>query len=234
MRKLIYLTVAILTILLSFTVHAQNVHMDGRASYYSNNLHGRIMANGQRYNRDSLTCAHRTLPFGTRLRVTNPINGQQVIVKVTDRGPYVRGRVIDLSYGAARRLGTLRSGVAMVQIEILPDDLQVPYNSPAVEELPKMEYGGAGVCYEYIPEWEKVNTDPKPKRLPRKVNTSTRKNNQTQKRAVSQRSNRHNAQQANRRGNSNQQNNQQQKKQSGSSWSNFFDKVKNGVTSLFD
>ena len=97
-----------------------------------------------------------------------------------------------------------------------------------------MEYGGAGVCYEYIPEWEKVNTDPKPKRLPRKVNTSTRKNNQTQKRAVSQRSNRHNAQQANRRGNSSQQNNQQQKKQSGSSWSNFFDKVKNGVTSLFD
>ena len=84
MKKLLYLTVAILTIL-CLTVHAQSVRIDGRASYYSNNLHGRRMANGQRYDRDSMTCAHRSLPFGTRLRITNPMNGQQVIVKVTDR-----------------------------------------------------------------------------------------------------------------------------------------------------
>ena len=115
MRKLLFLTVAILTII-SLTVCAQSTYMDGRASYYHNSLHGRKMANGQRYNRDSMTCAHRSLPFGTRLRVTNPMNGQQVIVKVTDRGPYVRGRIIDLSYAAASRLGTLRSGVAMVQM----------------------------------------------------------------------------------------------------------------------
>lgn len=225
MRKLLFLTVAILTII-SLTVCAQSTYMDGRASYYHNSLHGRKMANGQRYNRDSMTCAHRSLPFGTRLRVTNPMNGEQVIVKVTDRGPYVRGRVIDLSYAAARRLGTLRSGVAMVQIEILPNDKPVPYDSPDVQELPKVEYGGAGVCYEFIPEWEKVNTDPNPKRLPRKVSTQPRhRQGHTKSKAVAQQR---------QQGGRQQQNQQPAKKQSGSAWRSFFDKVKNGVAGLFD
>ena len=91
----------------TLTVHAQS---GGKASYYSNGLHGRRMSNGERYDRNGFTCAHRTLPFGTRLKVTNPRNGRSVIVRVTDRGPFVRGRVVDLSYAAARELGTLASG----------------------------------------------------------------------------------------------------------------------------
>lgn len=199
---------------ISLTVQAQNVHMDGKASYYHNRLHGRKMANGQRYNRDSLTCAHKTLPFGTKLLVTNPANGRQVVVTVTDRGPYARGRIIDLSYAAASQLGTLRSGVAMVQVEILPKETKAPYSRPSGLELPKVEYGSAGVCYEYMPEWEKVKPETK-KRVPRKVDTSQKKK-------------KNNTQQPKR---------QPQKKQndkSGSSWRNFFDKVKNGVDDLFN
>ncbi len=209
--------------MISLTVCAQNIHMDGKASYYHNSLHGRKMANGQRYNRDSLTCAHRTLPFGTRLLVTNPANGRQVVVKVTDRGPFVRSRVIDLSYAAATQLGTLRSGVAMVQIEVLPKNNGAPYSRGQGLDLPKVEYGAAGVCYEYMPEWEK----PKPvakKRVARKVNTNNKKNkgNATQPRQQRQQNRQPQRQQ------------QQQQRQSGSAWRNFFDKVKNGVGDLFD
>ena len=226
MKKILYLTVAILT-MLCLTVHAQSVRIDGRASYYSNHLHGRRMANGQLYDRDSLTCAHRTLPFGTRLRITNPMNGQEVIVKVTDRGPYVRGRAIDLSYAAAQRLGTLRNGVAMVRIEILDEDKPVPYKSNNIRPLPRVEYGEAGVCYEFIPEWEKVKEEPK--RVPRKVNTTVKKKHTTAN-ARPARTNKQGQQRQNA------QNKQQNKNnnQSGSKWRSFFNDIKNGVTSLFD
>ena len=97
-------------------------NIDGKASYYSNSLHGRRMSSGKVYHRDSLTCAHKTLPFGTKLRVTNPSNGKEVIVEVADRGPYAHNRVIDLSYAAARELGMIASGVKYVKIEILPEE----------------------------------------------------------------------------------------------------------------
>lgn len=70
----------------------------------------------------ALTAAHRTLPFGTRVMVENPKNGKSVIVKVNDRGPFVKSRVMDLSQGAAKQLGTLLGGVAFVECTILPDD----------------------------------------------------------------------------------------------------------------
>lgn len=89
----------------------------GKASYYSNSLHGHRTSDGSRYHKDSLTCAHRTLPFGTLLKITNKKNGKEVIVKVTDRGPYCTGRVVDLSMAAARELGMVASGVAAVQVE---------------------------------------------------------------------------------------------------------------------
>lgn len=210
------------------TVHAQDVHMDGRASYYHNSLHGRKMANGQRYNRDSLTCAHRSLPFGTVLRVTNPSNGRQVFVKVTDRGPYARGRVIDLSYAAARQLGTLARGVAMVQIEVMPKETQVPYRREEGLELPELEYGAAGVCYEYIPEWEKVKT--KPKTIPRKVKRAEPSKHKAGKSAQPQQNKNHAQKPAPKA----QPAKPKQQKEKGSSWSNFFEEVKNGVTNLFD
>ena len=78
--------------------------LTGKASYYANKFHGRRTSDGSIYHRDSMTCAHRTLPFGTILKVRNVKNGKEVIVKVNDRGPFCKGRIVDLSYAAAREL----------------------------------------------------------------------------------------------------------------------------------
>ncbi|WP_107667685.1 septal ring lytic transglycosylase RlpA family protein [Cyanothece sp. BG0011] len=91
----------------------------GMASWYGPGFHGRLTANGERYNQNGLTAAHKSLPFGTQVRVTNLHNGRSVIVRINDRGPYIHGRVIDLSRGAASVIGLLNSGVAPVQLEIL-------------------------------------------------------------------------------------------------------------------
>jgi rare lipoprotein A len=91
----------------------------GQASWYGPGFHGRTTANGERYNQHGLTAAHKSLPFGTRIKVTNKNNGRTVVVRVNDRGPYAGGRVIDLSAGAASVLGMMSSGVAPVQLEIL-------------------------------------------------------------------------------------------------------------------
>ena len=92
----------------------------GIASFYSKRSTGSRTASGERLHHDSLTCAHRTYPFGTRLKVTHQGNGKSVIVRVTDRGPFVRGRIVDLSWGAARELGMLGQGIAKVTVEVLP------------------------------------------------------------------------------------------------------------------
>lgn len=97
------------------TARAQN--QTGIASFYSKHWTGRKTANGERLHHDSLTCAHRTLPFGTVLKVTVLSTGRYVYVRVTDRGPYARGRIVDLSWGAARELGILQQGLARVSIE---------------------------------------------------------------------------------------------------------------------
>ncbi|MGH1571312.1 septal ring lytic transglycosylase RlpA family protein [Methylobacterium sp. P31] len=86
----------------------------GVASWYGPGFHGRMTANGERFNTHALTAAHRTLPFGTKVRVTNRSNGRSVVVRINDRGPYVGGRVIDLSNASARALGM--SGLAKVSL----------------------------------------------------------------------------------------------------------------------
>jgi len=92
----------------------------GRASYYGDYHHGRKTASGERFDMHELTAAHRTLPFGTRVRVTNLTNGRSVVVRINDRGPFGRKRrIIDLSKAAARKLHMLRAGVVPVQVEIL-------------------------------------------------------------------------------------------------------------------
>lgn len=91
---------------------------EGQASWYGKPFHGRKTASGARYDMYAYTCAHRTMPFGTRLRVTNLDNGESVVVTVTDRGPFIRGRIVDLSYAAAKDLGMVGAGVANVRIEI--------------------------------------------------------------------------------------------------------------------
>jgi rare lipoprotein A len=94
----------------------------GLASWYGPGFHGRRTANGERFNQYALTAAHRSLPMGTKVEVTNLSNGRQVEVRINDRGPYVGPRVIDLSYGTARALGMLGSGTARVRLERLMGD----------------------------------------------------------------------------------------------------------------
>ncbi len=91
----------------------------GMASWYGPGFQGRRTASGERYNKYAFTAAHRSLKFGTKVKVTNLNNGRSVIVRINDRGPYSRGRIIDLSYAAANRIGMVKSGVAPVKIEIL-------------------------------------------------------------------------------------------------------------------
>lgn len=89
----------------------------GVASYYAGNFIGRKTASGQIFTAQGMTAAHKSLPFGTRLKLTNKKNGKSVNVVINDRGPYVKGRMLDLSEAAARRLGFLEQGIADLQIE---------------------------------------------------------------------------------------------------------------------
>ncbi|RKE25637.1 rare lipoprotein A [Paraburkholderia sp. BL23I1N1] len=89
----------------------------GRASWYGRGFHGRRTANGERYDMHALTAAHRTLPLGSYVRVTNPATSRSVVVRINDRGPYARGRVIDLSMAAATALDMRHAGTARVKIE---------------------------------------------------------------------------------------------------------------------
>ena len=92
---------------------------DGTASYYSNEFAGSRTANGERFDPAGFTAAHRSLAFHSRVAVTNLANGKEVIVRINDRGPWGKGRIIDISYAAAREIGMHRSGTARVKLELL-------------------------------------------------------------------------------------------------------------------
>ena len=91
----------------------------GMASWYGKKYHGRPTASGEIFDMYKLTAAHKKLPLGTRVRVTNLKNRKSVVVKVNDRGPFVRGRIIDLSYAAAKKIGMIGDGIAKVRVEIV-------------------------------------------------------------------------------------------------------------------
>jgi rare lipoprotein A len=93
--------------------------LSGSASWYGGKFHGRTTANGERYDMHKLTAAHKTLPFGTKVKITNQRNGETVVVRINDRGPYAGRRIIDLSRAAADKIGMLRSGVAPVRVEVI-------------------------------------------------------------------------------------------------------------------
>jgi len=101
------------------TSAARGYSETGQASYYGNEFHGRKTANGEQFDQAKLTAAHRTLPFGTRLKVTNTQTGKSVQVRVNDRGPFVKGRVIDLSSSAFKAIASLNAGVAPVRIQVV-------------------------------------------------------------------------------------------------------------------
>ncbi len=93
--------------------------LSGIASYYHDSLHGNKTASGKAYNKNALSAAHKTLPLGTRVRVTEPNTGRSVELVVNDRGPFTKGRIIDLSRRAAAELGMIKKGVTKVKVEIL-------------------------------------------------------------------------------------------------------------------
>ncbi|MGL6175792.1 MAG: septal ring lytic transglycosylase RlpA family protein, partial [Vibrionaceae bacterium] len=96
-----------------------NFKQSGLASWYGPRYHGRTTASGEKFDMHALTAAHRTLPFGAKVKITNVKNNQHVIVKINDRGPYSGKRIIDVSHAAAKQLGMLRSGLANVSITIV-------------------------------------------------------------------------------------------------------------------
>lgn len=152
--------IALLAIILAigFTpLQAQGLQK-GKASFYSKKFTGRKTASGERMHSDSLTCAHRTYPFGTMLRVYNPANGQSVIVRVTDRGPFVRGRIIDLSWRAAKELGIISSGVAMVIVHKV-DSFVVPFQPTDQIDIPKLELETNDGAPALVPFWKEMKEE---------------------------------------------------------------------------
>jgi len=107
---------------------------EGVASWYGPNFHGKQTANGETYDMDELTAAHRTLPFNTRVRVINLENDQTVVVRINDRGPYAKGRIIDLSRKAASKIGMIRTGTAQVRLMAL-GGADTPIDSEAAINL---------------------------------------------------------------------------------------------------
>lgn len=99
--------------------YAHDTVLSGVASWYGPGFHGRTTANGERYNMNELTAAHKSLKFGTKVRVTNENNGKSVVVRINDRGPYIGSRIIDLSKGAAQAIDMIGSGTAAVKVEVL-------------------------------------------------------------------------------------------------------------------
>ena len=108
---------ALLLMLVIFSSCSRKVTESGKASYYANSFDGKKTASGEIFRQRKLTAAHKTLPFGTRVTVVNIANGKSVKVTINDRGPFVAGRIIDLSSKAAKKIGMINTGVANVQVK---------------------------------------------------------------------------------------------------------------------
>lgn len=116
MVKKILPLIILFLFLTNLTLSAQKTEK-GIASYYASKLHKRRAASGEVYHKDSMVCAHKTFPFGTLLEVWNPKNDRSVVVKVIDRGPHTKGRVVDLSYAAAKELDIINHGLVKVEVK---------------------------------------------------------------------------------------------------------------------
>lgn len=123
MKKFAYIiaVIALSIMLLGNPLHAYRdaAYQSGIASFYANKFNGRRTANGEIFSNNKMTAAHKTLKFGTMVRVTNRRNGRYVTVRINDRGPWIKGRVIDLSRAAAREIGMVKRGTARVDIEVI-------------------------------------------------------------------------------------------------------------------
>ena len=138
-------------------VRAQSLQK-GKASFYAKRFHGRKTASGERLHPDSMTCAHRSYPFGTLLMVYNPANGRSVHVRVTDRGPYVQGRIIDLSWSAAKELGIIGQGIATVFVS-KANTFVVPFLPTDEIEIPDLELETNDGAPALHPFWKDMKED---------------------------------------------------------------------------
>ena len=130
----------------------------GKASFYAKRFHGRKTASGERLHPDSMTCAHKSYPFGTLLTVYNPANGRSVNVRVTDRGPYVQGRIIDLSWRAAKELGMIGQGVATVFVSKAATFV-VPFLPTDEMDIPELELETNDGAPALHPFWKDMKED---------------------------------------------------------------------------
>ena len=148
-----------IVLLLCFTPLASQDVQQGKASFYAKKFHGRMTASGERLHKDSLTCAHRSYPFGTLLKVSNPANGRSVLVRVTDRGPFVRVRIIDLSWRAAKELDIIGKGVAVVIVQ-KANSIIVPFMPPEGDyEIPELELETNEGQRGMVPFWQDMKND---------------------------------------------------------------------------
>lgn len=148
--------ILLLSVMLAHPRHTE-AQQRGKASFYSKKITGSRTSSGERLHHDSLVCAHRTFPFGTMLKVTNPANGKEVIVRVIDRGPFTKGRIIDLSWRAAKELGIIQQGVAMVKVEKYFENKGVPFKQETT--IPELDYEISKNNNGITPTWqEKKNT----------------------------------------------------------------------------
>lgn len=194
----------------------------GKASFYSKRASGTRTANGDRLHHDSLTCAHRTYPFGTLLKVTNLSNGKEVIVRVNDRGPFGRGRIIDLSWGAAKELDMIAQGVTTVQVELYQGAKGVPYREDEILDLPEIDFEVADAGYSFIDAWkadkEEEKELPVTKTAPKQKAAKTVPSAEAPKNPA--------APSAVRKPKT-------KEKEKGNKWSNVFDKIKNWGKDIF-
>lgn len=186
----------------------------GKATFYSKRSTGARTASGARLHHDSLTCAHRTYPFGTLLKVTNLNNGKSVVVKVIDRGPFARGRIIDLSWRAAKELDILSKGVSTVKVEVYNGAEGIPYRRNDGVDLPEIDFEITEAGYSFADNWKelsKKSAKERPARRPASTKTHPRK--AEHKSATPKKS--------------------EEDKKDGNMWSNIFDNIKKKSSDLF-
>lgn len=139
----LFITILAATLFGVLEVYSQETYtQEGTASYYGRELHGRRTSSGERFSKHKLTAAHPTLAFGTMVKVTNLDNGKSVTVRINDRGPSTKKRIIDVSYAAAKKLGMVAAGTAQVRIEALKEEVDpaVPVSEPESEDTPRELY----------------------------------------------------------------------------------------------
>lgn len=132
-----HLPLILIFALCTLFLHAQE---EGLASYYHHRFHGKKTASGELHDKNEMTAAHRTLPFGTYVRVTNLDNNRSVIVEITDRGPRRRKRIIDVSKNAAQELGFVRKGITRVRLEVVPGPVDLRWLDLIYPEIKLLDF----------------------------------------------------------------------------------------------